>query len=37
MYINQETEDLTRGGLYRLDTLDKEKWRKAVKEIKTPQ
>jgi hypothetical protein len=37
MYTNQEAEDLARGGLHRLDALDKEKWKKAVKEIKTPQ
>jgi len=37
MYANQEAEDLARGGLHRLDALDKEKWKKAVKEIKTPQ
>ena len=37
MFDKQEAEDLARGGVHRLDALDKEKWKKAVKEIKRPQ
>ncbi len=37
LYASQEAEDLAKGGVRRLDALDKEKWKKAVSAIKTPQ